>query len=321
MKSIKLKDGLYGTYIIKSPVIIELLNSQAVLRLKHISQLGPPDQYYHVPNYSRYSHSVGVMLLLKKLGASEEEQIAGLLHDVSHTAFSHLIDWVIGSGHLENYQDNQHQEFLSNTDIPNILQKYDFDIQNLINYHNYPLLEQKIPNLCADRIDYALREFPPSVLEKSINHLVVFNKKIAFSNVQSALLFATHFLKRQQNHWGSYEAVSRYYLFSQALQELLKEKTIAISDFNNTEKYILSKLHLSNNQRVINILNVLRNKKLPKLQTTKKLFYKKFRYVDPYIVRSDKLIRLSSYNKKFKQLIKRARKINAKGVRSGTIDT
>jgi HD superfamily phosphohydrolase len=34
------------------------------------------------------------MLLVRRLGASLEEQIAALLHDVSHTAFSHVIDSV-----------------------------------------------------------------------------------------------------------------------------------------------------------------------------------------------------------------------------------
>jgi len=50
---------------------------------------------------TRFDHSVGVMLLIRKLGAGSspasallKEQVAALLHDVSHTAFSHVIDYV-----------------------------------------------------------------------------------------------------------------------------------------------------------------------------------------------------------------------------------
>ena len=98
-------DSVYGGTDITSEVILELINARSIQRLKGIAQYGIPDEFYHRKNYSRYDHSVGVMLLLKRLGASEEEQIAGLLHDVSHTAFSHVIDWVVGEGGAEGYQD------------------------------------------------------------------------------------------------------------------------------------------------------------------------------------------------------------------------
>src|SRR3990167_3900982 len=100
-----IKDRVYGNFQINEPVILELLKSKLVLRLKGISQFGVPDKYHYIKGFSRYEHSVGVMILLRILGASLEEQVAGLLHDVSHTAFSHIVDWVIGQGKTENFQD------------------------------------------------------------------------------------------------------------------------------------------------------------------------------------------------------------------------
>lgn len=80
-------DKIYGREDIKEPVLQELLKTEPVLRLKGISQFGMPNRYYPFKGFSRYEHSVGVMLLLGRLGASVEEQVAGLLHDVSHLRF------------------------------------------------------------------------------------------------------------------------------------------------------------------------------------------------------------------------------------------
>jgi hypothetical protein len=107
----KINDKIYEKVEIEEPVLLELLKSSSVLRLKNISQFGVPDKYYHFKNYSRYEHSIGVMILLRKLGATLEEQIAGLLHDVSVLAFSHVIDWVFANGRdgVEDYHDSIHE--------------------------------------------------------------------------------------------------------------------------------------------------------------------------------------------------------------------
>src|SRR5579872_5841205 len=86
-------DDVYGTYNIHEPVLIDLLQSSAVTRLKGIHQGGSAYLVMKRRDNTRFEHSVGVMSLIRCLGGSLHEQIAGLLHDVSHTAFSHVVDY------------------------------------------------------------------------------------------------------------------------------------------------------------------------------------------------------------------------------------
>jgi HD superfamily phosphohydrolase len=40
-------DPVYGKEVIDDPVLIELINSESVQRLKNLAQYGIPDDYYH----------------------------------------------------------------------------------------------------------------------------------------------------------------------------------------------------------------------------------------------------------------------------------
>lgn len=312
-------DRIYGSYKITSHVLLELINSPSLQRLKDISQMGPPDPYYHIPNYSRYEHSIGVMLMLNHLQASELEQVAGLLHDVSHTAFSHLIDWVVGSGAVENFQDNQHESFIHKSEIPDILKKHNYTVDSVVNYKNFSRLEQDIPSLCADRIDYSLREFPIETAHNCFLHLEVFQNRIVFNNEKAAYIFAHEFLSRQRNHWGGYEAVTRYNLFSQILKKALNLQIISMQNFQETEKPIIKILGNSKDREIQTILKVLKNSDLSHLKKDMKVTYKKFRYVDPEIHIKNYIVALSSINDDFKKEVEHARKENEMGIRSGTI--
>ncbi len=72
-------DALYGSFEIDG-VLEELILSEPVQRLKGIYQAGASFLVNSKWNISRFEHSIGVMLLIKKFGGSVEEQIAGLLH-------------------------------------------------------------------------------------------------------------------------------------------------------------------------------------------------------------------------------------------------
>ena len=86
------------------PSVVELLESKVMQRLKGVDQHGIPHYFCNLSPFSRFDHSVGVYLLVKNAGASDKEQIAALLHDASHTAFSHTADFLFKN------KGNFHQE-------------------------------------------------------------------------------------------------------------------------------------------------------------------------------------------------------------------
>ena len=316
-----IKDRVYGKIEIEEPILLELLKSPSVLRLKNISQFGIPDKYYHLKNFNRYEHSIGVMILLKKLGATLEEQVAGLLHDVSIPAFSHVVDWVLGEGQrgIEDYHDKLHKIFIENTEIPKILVKHGFDLERILDEHNFTLLEKSAPDLCADRVDYSLREFKhwlnPKIVNTCVEGLLNYNGEIVFKNKKIAFDFAVHYLKLQTQHWGGYEAMMRYHLFSSILKIAIKEGILSEKDFWKDEQWILNNLEKSRNRKIKEGLKILKNKKLERVKNSSgEKVIKKFRYVDPKIISNGEVFKLSQVCSNFKLILNKHKEINEKGL-------
>jgi hypothetical protein len=312
-RSLVLKDSLYGESLIESPIFLNIEKSASMQRLKGLNQYGIPDNYYHKKNFSRYEHSLGVMLLLRHLGASDEEQIAGLLHDVSHRSFSHVYDWVIGNAELEDTQDNSHGDFILQSGFPSILERHGYDVNRIIDYHHFGLLERASPDLCADRIDYALREFDPETARQIFFGLTVVEGQIVTRDFKTAAAFGREYLALQINHWGGYEATARYHHFSNVLKLALERDVIRHSDFLENDEFIIKKLENSTDAEILDDLNYLKQKPLP-IVDKGVVVHKKFRYIDPPFLHEGILVKLSTVDSKFVALLEEARESNRKGV-------
>src|SRR5262249_39189239 len=116
MGSMRWNDRVYGEVAIDDPKVRAIIATPTFQRLKRVRQAGPSAFAFPFKTVSRFEHSLGVFVLLERLGASLREQVAGLLHDISHTAFSHAVDFVFSS------EDQDHHEelkpvFLERPDI------------------------------------------------------------------------------------------------------------------------------------------------------------------------------------------------------------
>ncbi len=148
-------ETLFGSLKITEPLLIELITHPVLERLKGVDQHGPATHFGKWPSWSRYEHSVGVFALLHIHNCPLVEQVAGLLHDASHTAFSHSADHLFNTGNEHSYQDSIHNQYLERMGLRPLLARYGFTIDDINpDRPEFTGLEQKNPILCADRIHY-----------------------------------------------------------------------------------------------------------------------------------------------------------------------
>lgn len=302
---------------------MKLLNSPALKRLRGINQGGyealiakTRNKTNKLPGHDRLAHSIGVYLLLKKYNARLEEQIAGLIHDVSHSVFSHCIDYTIdgGSGREQSHQDNSHDSFIKKTSIPKILKKYGFNSPYILNDKNFPLKEKLLPDLCADRIDYILREgiifkeITPAEAGDVLNNLAVKNNRWIFKNLRIAKKFARLFFKMNRDYFSGFPAAIMFRAVGDCLKYALCKKYITASDLYTTDKLIIEKIkkYLKKDnyldllwQRMNGNIKARQNRKNYDAQV-----FCKSRIVDPLFMDGKKIKRLSDAEPGWKKIVK-----------------
>ncbi|MFJ6210286.1 HD domain-containing protein [Lysinibacillus sp. NPDC092081] len=304
-----ISDYLYGEFEIDD-VLAELISSKPVQRLKGIHQGGASYLVNSRWNVTRYEHSVGVMLLIKQLGGSLEEQIAGLLHDVSHTAFSHVIDFV-----LENKAEDYHEEIfidvINKSEIPIILKKYNFDYEHLLfNTTTWKLLEQPAPDLCADRIDYTLRDMyvygqaSLEEIQKFINDIIVHQGKMCLQSLERAEWFVKTYYQEVLDFFLDPLNIYAYDKLSQTLKLALDKKIIALTDFLKEDHELIELMNSSNDRQVQSLLKQLHP--YVKVRVSQSEFdihqKKKTRLIDPLLYFENQLIRASELSEDVREM-------------------
>lgn len=317
----KLNDVLYGEFEVNDKVILELLSCSSVKRLKGVSQSHPKETKWTLPYFTRYDHSVGVFLLLRKLNASLEEQVAGLLHDVSHTAFSHAIDWALGDPSKEDFQDSTLTGYINNSEIRGILVRQGFDadaIGDMEQIKKYALLERDAPDLCADRIDYCLRASHDLIdphCGRLSDNLVVHSGEVVFDSEESAAKFGDYYMACQRLWWASTEAKLRYHFISEALKVALKNSVISMSDMYKDEETIIKILRNSGDEAIVeNINRGLGELSFVATKGEGIALREKIRYIDPKFLSKGKVARLSDVSEAYRKRIEREKMGNAETV-------
>lgn len=257
-----LKDPVHSYIHINYEVVWNCLDSKEFQRLRRIRQLGGDFQVYPTAEHSRFSHSLGVYEIVRRMVTeikslsmelSEYDKIcvmlAGLLHDVGHGPFSHAFEHITNHSH----EDYTAKIILGETELNQVLTEVSprlpEDIVSIIE-HNHPndILNQIISGqLDADRMDYLLRDSYFSAtsygqfdLERILRTMRVRkideNKKALVVKYTGIHSVEDYIMARYQMYWQVYyHPVARSYeavfiqLFNR-LKDIFKENKEYFSD-------------------------------------------------------------------------------------------
>ncbi len=304
-----ISDVLYGEFEVDQ-VVEELISSKSMQRLKGIHQAGASYLMNEKWNVTRFDHSVGVMLLVKKLGGSVEEQIAGLLHDVSHTAFSHVIDYV-----FDNEDESYHEEIFSsvvkNSEIPAILAKHGYNYEDiLLDDSKWTLLERSAPELCADRVDYTLRDMHTygyislEEVHSFLEDVIAVEGKMVLQNIQIAEWFTETYYKEVIDFFMEPMNIYGNDMLAKTLKLALHKKVIHADDFLLEDAELISKLQQCNDSEVHALLRKVHpNVKVKEDRDDYDLYQKnKVRLIDPPLLREGEVIPASVVSENIRQM-------------------
>lgn len=186
--------------------IDKYLSTKTLNRLKHVTQFCGCDYtklYSPLFLYTRFDHSLIVAHMTWHFTHNKKETIAALLHDVGTPCFAHCIDYVFGDYlNQESSEKSIVDVIKQDGELQSFLKEDGICLKDFETYDNYPILENKSPKLCTDRLDGVLHTcyiwlhtHSLEQIKEVYDNLVVLknednNPEIGFKNTEIAEKFA-----------------------------------------------------------------------------------------------------------------------------------
>lgn len=168
------KDPVHQSIYVQDLTIWRLINTPEFQRLRRIRQLGTSYLTFHGAEHSRFSHSLGVYDITRRIISRfernefadwpREEKLlslcAALLHDVGHGPFSHSLEQVFHTHHEQWTCDI----ILGDTGVNRVLRDVDPQFPEKVasvvcKTYGKPIVVSLVSSqMDADRMDYLLRD-------------------------------------------------------------------------------------------------------------------------------------------------------------------
>lgn len=140
--------------------LIDYINTDAMLKQQYISiTCGTiySDLFDNDYFFSSLDHSIAVALIIWHFTHDKKQTLSGLFHDIATPVFKHCVDFLNGDYMTQESTEDLTTLIISNSkDIMTLLKRDNILLEEVDDYHRYPIADNDTPKLSSDRLEYSL---------------------------------------------------------------------------------------------------------------------------------------------------------------------
>lgn len=265
--------------------------------------------------FSSLDHSVAVALIVWHFTHDKKQTLSGLFHDIATPVFKHCVDFLNGDYMTQESTEDLTSKIIgSSKEIMDLLERDNIKLEEVDDYHIYPVADNDTPKLSADRFEYslsnALLTYKLSNIDdiKKIYNDVILDKdeegtlELSFKSKATALEFVKITSKLSIIYRDDKTRYSMQ-LIADIIKKLNEDGLITKEDlYNKKESEIIEIIENSKYKEIFNIWKNAKNIKVSKEKPENVYFVHhgaKIRYIDPLVNKR----RISSISKEAKKEI------------------
>ena len=139
--------------------ILEYANTKEMLKQQYISvSCGTYySKLYDIEWFSSLEHSIWVALIIRNFTKNKKQTLSWLFHDIATPVFKHSIDYMNWDYHTQESTEELTTRTIKNSkEIIELLNRDWIQLDEVNDYHIYPIADNNAPKLSADRLEYSL---------------------------------------------------------------------------------------------------------------------------------------------------------------------
>ena len=265
--------------------------------------------------FSSLEHSIAVALIVWHFTHDKKQTLSGLFHDIATPVFKHCVDFLNGDYMTQESTEDLTSKIIgSSKEIMDLLKRDNIKLEEVDDYHIYPVADNDTPKLSADRLEYslsnALLTYKLSNIDdiKKIYNDVVLDKdeedtlELSFKSKATALEFVKITSKLSIIYRDDKTRYSMQ-LLADIIKKLNEDRLITKEDlYNMKESEVIEIIENSKYKDIFNIWKNAKNIKVSKEKPENVYFVHhgaKIRYIDPLVNKK----RISSISEEAKEEI------------------
>lgn len=219
--------------------------------------------------YSNLRHSIGVALIIWNFTKDKKQTLAGLFHDISTPVFKHCVDFMNGDYEKQESTEELTTKMITESEeIMKLLKRDNILVEEVADYHKYPIADNDTPKLSADRLEYTLTHSICSRNIWSLEQIERFYKDITIlkneDNIEElgfkTLEIAEEFVdgaKKMWMNWVSNQDKLTLKFYATIMKKMSDKGLVTLKDlYTLSEKEMIEKIE---NCEVDNIANSFKN--------------------------------------------------------------